>query len=289
MKIPKELFWRSPGRFPNPDWDAIEELVVEDDLNAAWSEIAQQWMGVIAVALGPEYRIHSSRNFLVLSLAPAARLREIVLFLEDCHERILESLPFVDRSKLYGKVGVVVFANDSDFYEYLDLFQESEEGDYGAVGGVYLNSGYGHFAVPSEKIELYRSVMCHELCHAFLASFGLPAWLDEAITQEIEHKIVGGNPYFLDRETVRRHRDYWDDEKLAAFMSGESFWFADDGQELSYHLARYLFNALVSYSTPETMSRFIRSVSRDDAGFAAALEILDVDLEEVLEGLLEED
>jgi len=289
VQIPWEFFWRKPSRFPDPDWDAIEELVVADGLDSAWSEIALSWMGMIGVALGPEYRIHSSKNFLVLSSAPSERLREIVLFLEDCHERILESLPFVNRSALYGKVGVVVFANDSDFYEYLDLFQESEDGDYGLVGGVYLNSGYGHFAMPSEKIELYRAVMCHELCHAFLASFGLPAWLDEAITQEIEHKIVGGNPYLLDREIIRRHRNYWDEERLAAFMTGESFWFADDGQELSYHLARYLFNAMASYSTPETMARFIRSVSRDDAGFSAAIEVLDLDLEEVLAGLLDGD
>jgi hypothetical protein len=143
--------------------------------------------------------------------------------------------------------------------------------------------------MPSERIDRYGSVMSHELCHAFLASLQLPNWLDEAITQEIEHKIAGGDPYLLDREIVREHREYWDDERLAAFMTGESFWFPDDGQRLSYHLARYLFNSLAPYSNPETMTRFIRSVSREDAGYSAALDVLGVDLEEVLAGLLEEE
>jgi hypothetical protein len=216
-------------------------------------------------------------------------MRGIVLFLEECHDRILESLPFVDRGELLGKFVVIIFSQETDFYEYLDTYQQADEGDFGAVGGVYLNSGYGHFAMPSERLDLYRAVMSHELCHAFLASFELPAWLDEAITQEIVHKIAGGNPYLLDREIVREHREYWDDESLAAFWAGESFWFPDDGQRLSYHLARYLFNSLVPYSNPETMTRFIRSVSREDAGYSAALDVLGVDLEEVLSGLLDQE
>lgn len=289
MIASEELFWSKPGRFPYPDWETIDLSIEGSDLNAAWTDTARRWLGQVATSLGPDYQIHSSENFFVLTMAPPARMRGILLFLEECHDRILESLPFVDRGELLGKFVVIIFAQQEDFYEYLDAYQQTDEGDYGAVGGVYLNHGYGHFAMPSERLDLYRAVMSHELCHAFLASFQLPTWLDEAITQEIEHKIAGGNPYLLDRQIVREHRDYWNGERIDAFWAGESFWFPDEGQRLSYHLARYLFNSLVPYSNPETMTRFIRSVSREDAGFSAALDVLGVDLEEVLEGLLDEE
>lgn len=290
MKPDKEHYWPQPGRFPLPDWDAITGIVEADEagsnLDTAWAEVALRWMGHVATALGPAYLIHQSKNFFVVSQAGPARMREILRFLEDCHDGILRSLPFIERGKLFGKCPVIVFAKVDDFYEYLAGFLDEEEGDFGAVGGVYLNRGYGHFAMPSERLESYQATMCHELCHAFLSPFALPLWLDEAITGEIEHRIVGGNPYVLDRETVREHREYWDDERLDGFWSGDSFWFADDGQRLSYHLARYLFHSLTNHSTPETMSRFIGSASQDDAGHSAALEIFGVDLEEVLSGLL---
>jgi hypothetical protein len=294
MNLPQELFFSQPGRFPHPDWDAIASLIEADatagDPNCAWSDVALRWMGFIATELGASYRIHPSENFLVVSEADPARMREILSFLEDCHQRILRSLPFVERGKFFGKCPVIIFARDDDFYEYLAGFHgdEDEGGEFGAVGGVYLNRGYGHFAMPSERLDYYRATMCHELCHAFLSPFDLPLWLDEAITGEVEHNVVGGNPYFLDRETVREHREYWDDERLAAFWSGDSFWFPDAGQRLSYHLARYLFNALASHSTPETMTRFIHAAAPEDAGISAAIEVFGIDLMEVLAGLLDD-
>ena len=289
MNLPQSVFFSQPGRFAHPDWDAIADIVeADDDPDQAWADVALRWMGFIATAMGAAYRIHPSENFLVVSEAGPVRMREILAFLEDCHQRILGFLPFVERGKFLGKCPVIVFAKDDDFYEYLADFHDEEEGDFGAVGGVYLNRGYGHFAMPSERLDYYRATMCHELCHAFLSPFGLPLWLDEAITGEVENNIVGGNPYFLDRETVREHREYWDDERLAAFWSGESFWFPDDGQRLSYHLARYLFNSLVSHSTPEMMSRFIHAATPEDAGISAALDVFGIDLVDVLGGLLDD-
>lgn len=112
------------------------------------------------------------------------------------------------------------------------------------MGGVYLNRGHGHFAMPNGDLERYVSVMSHELCHAFLHHLELPLWLDEAITQGVEHSITGLLPYVLDREMIGRHQDYWDAPRIRAFWSGESFIFADEGQELSYHLARFILHGL---------------------------------------------
>jgi hypothetical protein len=157
MIISDELFRSKPGRFPYPDWEAISDIIEGPDLNAAWTETARRWLGHVAMTLGPDYQIHSSKNFFALTLAPRERMRGILLFLEDCHDRILESLPFVDRGELLGKFVVIIFSNDTDFYDYLDVYQQTDEGEFGLVGGVYLNHGYGHFAMPSERLDLYRA------------------------------------------------------------------------------------------------------------------------------------
>jgi hypothetical protein len=290
MKLPPDCFWSGSGRFPHPDWERIAALVETTShdsaaLNQAWSSAATQWMACFADALGPRYKVAESENFILVSTADTSRVRSTLRFLEDCDARIAGSLPFIDRNLFFGKCAVIVFEEEADFYGYFADFHE-EDGDYAMAGGVYLNRGYGHFALPSEDLGTYQSVMCHELCHAFLSCLDLPLWLNEAVTGEIEHQIVGGNPYLMDRDIVREHRDYWTAPRIRSFWTGESFGFPDEGQHLSYHLARFLFNALASYSTPETMNRFMVSATRADAGVSAAREILGVDLVEVLSDLL---
>lgn len=290
MQLPSDCFWSKPGRFPHPDWERISALIEapEDDaaaLNHAWSSAAVQWMSCFAGALGLGYKVAESDYFILVSTADISRVRGTLRFLEDCHARIAKSLPFIDRDLVYGKCAVLVFENEDDFYEYFASFYVAD-GEYCMAGGVYLNEGYGHFALPSEDLGVYQSVMCHELCHAFLASLKLPLWLDDAVTGEIEHQIVGGNPYFVDREIIQDHRDYWTAPLLQSFWIGDSFGFPDEGQRLSYHLARFLFNALASYSSPESMAQFMKSASRADAGVSAGREIFGVDLVEVLSDLL---
>lgn len=290
LKLPSECFWRKPGRFPHPDWEGIAALIEapgadRSAVNLAWCTAATQWMGYFAEALGSGYKVFESDNFILVSTADTSRIHGTLRFLEECHARISESLPFVKHEVLYGKCAVVVFGSEDDFYGYFADFHEVD-GDYAMAGGVYLNEGYGHFALPSENLAVYRSVMCHELCHALLASMELPAWLDEAVTGEIEHQIVGGNPYELDREIIKEHRGYWTTQRLNSFWSGESFGFPDNGQRLSYHLARFLFNALASYSSPDSMASFMKSASREDSALSAARDILGVDLIEVLSDLL---
>ncbi len=287
--IPSEWYWSEEGRFPHPDWERLAERVETSDdpvvLDAAWSEVACQWMELFAGALGEGYQVYRGGEFLLLARADDRQAREVLGFLESCMARMLQSLPFVDESELYGKLVAIVFGDEQEFYEYLADFHQ-EDGDYGMVGAVYLNRGYGHFAMPSLDLANYQAQMCHELCHVLLAALQLPLWLDEAITGEIEHQLVGSNPYLLDRSIIRQHREYWDLERLESFWRGESFHFPDEGQELSYHLARFIFKSLADLSTPESMIRFVKSADQGDAGFAAARAAFDVDPGEIVGELL---
>lgn len=174
------------------------------------------------------------------------------------------------------------------FYRYLTDYCSDDEEALATVGGVFLNRGYGHFAMPDAGLERYSSTFVHELTHAILHVCHLPAWLDEAIAMTVENHITRELPYELTRELIRRHRDYWTEESIQAFWAGRSFWSADAGQELSYHLARFLFTALYQSGTtdPCRVSEFISQAKRDDAGHEAAIRCLDIDLGEVLGHLL---
>ena len=287
-----EIWRKNDAGFPAPDWDAIAERLegsfAEGERDAAWSEVARRWLGSLAERLGANYFLRESANFLLVSEASAAKTAAVLEFLERCLRKIRLSLPFaVPAAKREGKFAVIIFADVDLFYLYLSGF--GEDGEYATVGGVYLNEGYGHFAMPSADLNEYSAVLSHELTHALLAPLALPAWLDEAITGTIEHDITGQSPYALDREIIERHQDYWTPERLAKFWSGESFWSPDEGQELSYHLARFVLNAL--YRGGETpaaeLTEFVQRASRDDAGHAAAREVLGVELDDVVRDLVD--
>ncbi|MCP5556233.1 MAG: hypothetical protein H7A55_00645 [Verrucomicrobiaceae bacterium] len=183
----------------------------------------------------------------------------------------------------------VLCLNDQTFYAYLSDYQVQDE-EFASVGGVFLSKGYGHFAMPGGQLDRYYSVLAHELCHAQLATLQLPGWLDEAVTMIVEENLNGIPSYFLNREMIRRHRAYWSPAKLQDFWAGTTFWSPDDGQELSYHLSRFLFNALFQGGTvdPNNISHFILAAQRQDAGLTAAKEMLDIDLSEVVSSLLGE-
>jgi len=289
MKFPPELIWSKPGRFPHPDWEKIAEQVETSEvpavLDAAWSRVAGQWMEWFAGALGAGYEVYPSGRFLLVARAGDRRAREVLGFLEACLERMLQCLPWVDATQLYGKLPAIVFAEEQEFYEYMaDFYQD--DGEYGMAGAVYLNSGYGHFAMPSADLAEYQAPMCHELCHALHDPLSLPLWLNEAITADIEHRLVGSSPYLLDRQIIRDHREYWDLDRLDSFWSGESFHFPGEGQRLSYHLGRFIFKSLTDVSTPESMIQFVTSARYEDAGFAGAREAFGVDPGEIVVKLL---
>lgn len=282
-----DLLFSRPDRFPRPDWTAIEERISQqgDDPGKAWESVAVQWMDAFANALGPDYKVHHSRDILLVTRAPEPRVREILSFIHDCDKRILAELPFVDPSEFLGFLPIIVFGDELDFYHYLGTLRDDDD-DSATAGGVFINEGYGHIAMPSENLDYYRATLCHELCHSFLSGFNLPLWLDEAITAEVEHHITGENPYFLDRDIIQEHRAYWNAGRLGAFWTGESFSFPDEGQGLSYHLARFLFHAIAPHSTPESISRFVRAADDGNSGNSAALECFGINLPDVVEGLL---
>lgn len=284
-----------PGEegFPLPDWNAIADRVEAEHPPENWHRVycglGTGWMERIREVLGGSYTIRESTNFILLSTVSDGKAAEVLRFLERIDERIQQTIPALLPEELYGKCPVIAFCDEQDFYRYVSQYIP-EDGDFGGMGGVYLNRGYGHFAMPDGDLESYVAVMSHELCHAFLHHLELPLWLNEAITQGVENSISGELPYILDREMIGRHRAYWNGGLIQEFWRGDSFHLPDEGQELSYHLARFILHTLHQGGTtsPDTMDEFFLQAKHDDAGQSAALAVLGVSLGDCVASLLGE-
>ena len=77
------------------------------------------------------------------------------------------------------------------------------------------------------------------MTHGALAHLELPLWLDEGIAVTTEHQISVSNRHPRDAvERIGRHLEFWNAERIQEFWTGKSFSRTDDGDELSYDLAR---------------------------------------------------
>lgn len=281
---------------PMPDWQAAYEVLdadfVEFDQEALATRLADEWMSRAADALGEGWCVDESRNFLLLSTFSQSRACFVLNVLEETFLRLREILPMEITGRLLGRCPVMAFDDQDRFVAYLADFKTAEEGEWSMPGGVYLNRGYGHIALPPLPDEAFllalKCVLAHELTHAFLAALSLPLWLDEGMAMSAEAEIARHESHPLSQEVIRRHRAYWNAELIQAFWKGESFAFPDEGSELSYSLARFLFNALRDGGRTERaqLAELLATADYQDAGFGAVEEIFDAHLDELLRDFL---
>ncbi len=269
-----------------PDWKSISEEIgndgSHDELNSAWDRECRSWLSAILEHLNGGYRLYETDNFIVLSDESPRYLNVFGAFLERMLQRILARLEGVASDEGYGKHVAMLFADEDQYYDYVSIFYP-EDGEFGLSSGVFINEGYGHFAFPSQDISFAEPIAAHELTHACLAHLNIPIWLNEGIAVVMEEVLAGASPY-VDRELIAHHRSYWNNSTIQKFWSGESFHFADEGQELSYSLAQILVrNMSKNY---DNFKRFCLAASAEDAGKSAALSFIGVSLHDFVEVLL---
>jgi hypothetical protein len=264
---------------PRPNWlviwDWIEANVDEGRRNATWSEIARQWLESIRSALSQDYTIRESDEFFLLSALDDSSAERVLRWCERARRSILECLPGVAQDEGCVKHVVLAFDAIDTYYDY--VADSYLDGEFGTSGGIFINDGYGHIVIwTRSRFDLERTII-HELTHAMLDHLPLPAWLNEGTTQFMEDVVLESSTFAIDHEMVQRHRAYWSEESIQAFWSGESFYFADDGQELSYHLAEVLVRNLCS-DYRQKFRDFLRAADRRDAGDSAARSVFGVSL-----------
>lgn len=273
--------------FAFPDWSKVHEWVdgsfAPSEHGRVYRKLVRDWLGRVALGFPCEMELAESPNFLLLTAISAGNARATLVQLEDYRNRIREALAGLELMEWTSQVVVIVAPDQETFTRYLSDYYG--EGEYMLPGGVCLRQGYVHFVLPDGNLATSAPVLAHELAHVCVTGIPWPLWVEEAVVQAIEQKLSQQKPYMLDREMVNRHQRYWNRDKIHDFWSGASFHYPNEGSELSYHLCRFLLEA-VAHSGRSQLLDFLLGADCGDAGFAAMQRTLGCFPSEILEDLL---
>jgi hypothetical protein len=102
----------------------------------------------------------------------------------------------------------------------------------------------------------------------------------------MEAVLKGYNSSPISHEMFDQHQNFWNEETIKEFWSGESFSRPDEGQSLSYQLARILvFNLVQDFAA---FVAFCNQADWKDAGDKAMLENYGLSLQDLLFNFLGE-
>jgi hypothetical protein len=272
---PVPMHWLEGTRLPLPDWDRIEGAQPASNEEASrhewWTAAAGQWLLATGKALAGDYRVHASADFLLLS-ALSDRSAELFLgYCQDVRRWIVRNLGDIGSDDGYGKHAVMVFADEDAYYRYISHYYP-EEGEFALSGGMFVNAGYGHFALYAGEMGHMQPTIAHELTHCLLAHLPIPAWLNEGLATNTEAALFPQNfnpaaQLYHPVEMADKHANFWNADTIQEFWSGKSFLRTDDGNLLSYDLARRITGRAAL--AEERFRAFVRAAQRSDAGLAA--------------------
>lgn len=274
------------GGFPHVDWDAVRGSLVATPFAPDLDAIRRGWLLHLRDALGPQYRVHETEDALALASLDLVTVRALLNYVATTRRRILRVLPEVARFAPGERSIVLVLDDEDTYYRYVSSLH-SGEGEFGLSSGMFFPGDCPHFVVKRGDLRSVEPVIAHELTHASLAHLELPLWLDEGLAVNTEARIAGGASLnHTARQLHGKHVAFWDARRIQEFWSGDAFRRADDGQMLSYELARILVREMAG-DWP-AFAAFLQQAARDDAGDQAARQLLGVDLGESVRALFAE-
>lgn len=266
--------------FPLLNWDAAQQWVesIHDDTEqaAAWALLENAWLAHLQVALGSHYSLRQASDAMLLSSLEPNVAEATLAYLARTLQRVQRVLDGVAQVAGWGKDILIVFDDEETYYRYVSHVYPSA-GEFAGSSGMYINAGCGHFVTTKADLRVIEPIIAHEMTHGCLAHLPIPAWLNEGLAVNTEHRISPSGPSLLTPHQMNaKHRAFWGVDEIQQFWSGKSFLRNDDGNMLSYDLARILVEHL-SADWP-TFRQFVLHASLVDAGAAAAAEHLRIDL-----------
>jgi len=293
----------APGRAPLPaatclrdahgwlvfDWNVVDAWLdgIADAYQRQAARLACQraWLMHLRDGLGEYAWLHETDDVLLLSTAKPRGAKATAEFVARTRQRVARVLGTLATPQPGSKSILVVFDDEESYYTYTSAYEHAA-GELAFSGGMFIDAGCPHFVTRSEDLSRIEPVIAHELTHAALSPLRLPLWLDEGIAVNTEHRLTGArHGEHTPQELQRMHQRFWGEAEIQQFWTGESFRRPDDGNKLSYDLARIIVEQLGK--DWETFAAFVASASRNDAGAQAARDALGIDLGAMVCALLQ--
>lgn len=276
--------------FPHFDWDAVYrwiDTLPEDEQAEAWGKCELAWLAHLRDSLGAGYSLRESGDAMLLSSLQPNMAEATLEFMTKTESRILRLLDGVARRSDWGMNILVVFDDHDAYYRYVSHFYP-ESGEFAMSGGMHINAGCGHFVTVKDDLHAIEPVIVHEMVHGLVSHLPIPAWLNEGLAVNTEKRLSPpGRPLFSPQEMHAKHLGFWGADEIQQFWSGKSFLRPDDGNMLSYDLARIFVDQL-SADWPR-FSTFVNEANLEDAGAGAAAQHFDMDLGAAASALLEKE
>jgi hypothetical protein len=262
----------------------IQQLSAHHQLEAI-NQAKLNWLLLMREELGPSFHVLETQGLLMLSSIEANVAKAMQTYVENTEKRIRTVLRDLAQFPEGEKNIVLVFDDDTMYYDYVSLYYP-DEGEFSFSGGMFIDNGCAHFVVKCDDLRSVEPVIAHEMTHRALAYYSLPRWLDEGIAVNTEIRLTANYALrFTAQELHQKHLLFWNKETIQEFWSGKSFDRVDDGNLLSYELARILVEHFAKDWA--RFSQFVQTVSNIDAGHEAAHAALELDLGECVCALLD--
>ncbi len=265
--------WLDPElTFPLPDWNRIATWIASfppSKHHELWCGVTRQWALRIAKSFGG-CNVFETANVLAVLPGDLGRGKRAVKHYDEVLATLRSTLQGMLRDEYLGKCTLLVAPDEDTYYRYLSLY--TAPGEHIQSGGVHLDRGNSHIALPSPESMFHTRVIAHEMCHDLLGHHRIPLWLNEGVTQ-IAEAAIAGRPFVEGHsKTIPEHRAFWTPDNTALFWSGKGFDTPGETSAFSYDLAYLVVQAFLALDRP-SMAAVVRRASPDDAGFAAFSEV----------------
>ncbi|MCU0956430.1 MAG: hypothetical protein MUF55_03620 [Hydrogenophaga sp.] len=288
----KPLLQMSEG-LPRPDWDMVTAWIASipdhSEQAAAWGRCEIAWLQHLQSALGQRYRLRMTDEVALLSTLDDVTAKATLAFVARSRERIARTLAGLAQVPEWGYDIVLVLDDEDTYYRYAS-HHYPDEGEFAISSGMYLGGACGHFITVKNQLQSIEPTIVHELTHALLGHLPIPAWLNEGLAVNTEHRfyppVIGSHRGGYDAALQHaRHQKFWGLAEIQQFWSGDSFDRTDQGNELSYDLARIL---TAHFATDwQRFTAFALEAHHFDGGAQAARERLGISLGSAVCALLE--